>query len=97
MEKTMARAIYKKMAIGQWYTSYELYRLVEDDYPPTGKDVRKVVAAEMWKIVNAGYADTKLDSETYPIVRGLRRNVKNRDWSKVPTQTYTTRYWRRLK
>lgn len=97
MEKTMARAIYKKMVVGQRYTSYELYRLVEDDYPPTGKDVRKVVAAEMWKIVNTGYADTKLESDTYHIVRGLRRNVKNRDWSKVPTQTYTTRYWRRLK
>lgn len=97
MEKTMARAIYKKMVVGQWYTSYELYRLVEDDYPPTGKDVRKVVAAEMWKIVNTGYADTKLESDTYRIVRGLHRNVKNRDWSKVPTQTYTTRYWRRLK
>jgi hypothetical protein len=97
MEKTMARAIYKKMAIGVWYTSYELYRLVEDDYPPTGKDVRKVVASEMWKVVNTGYAETKLENETYHIVRGLRYNVPNRDWSKVPTQTYTVRYWRRIK
>ena len=97
MEKTMARAIYKKMAIGVWYTSYELYRLVEDDYPPTGKDVRKVVASEMWKVVNTGYAETKLENETYHIVRGLRYNVPNRDWSKVPTQTYTVSYSRRIK
>ena len=85
------------MVIGEWYTSSELYRLIEDDYPPTGKDVRKVVAAEMWKVVNAGYADTRLEQETYHITRGLRYNVRNRDWSKVPTQTYTVRYWRRIK
>ena len=94
MEKTMARAIYKKMAIGEWYTSYELYCLVEDDYPPTGKDVRKVVASEMWKVVNAGYADTKLENETYYLTRGFRFGTPK---SKLPTQTYTVRYWRRIK
>ena len=97
MEKTMARAIYKAMTPGEWYTSYELYQLVQDDYPATGKDVRKVVAAEMWKVVNAGYAKTKLDKETYHSVRGLKYHSPNRDWSKVPTQTYSVRYWQRVK
>lgn len=102
MEKTMARAIYKRMATGKWYTSYELFSLIEDDYYsyiPTemqGKDVRKVCASEMWKVVKAGFAETKMQEEEHAIVRGLRYGVK-RDWSKVPTKKYSVRYWRRTK
>lgn len=103
MEKTLARAIYKKMEIGTWYKSMELFKLVEDDYYkyiPTelqGKDVRKICAGEMFKVVDAGFAQTKIETETHHIVRGLRHGVKNRDWSKVPTQTYTVRYFARIK
>ena len=103
MEKTLARAIYKQMEIGTWYTSMELYNLLGDDYYkyiPTelqGKDVRKICAREMFKVVDAGFATTKIETETYHIVRGLRHGVKNRDWSKVPTQTYTVRYFMRTK
>ncbi len=97
MEKTMARAIYKKMVIGKAYRSYDLYKLVEDDYPATGEDVRKVVAREMWRVVNAGYADTYIQEESYHSVRGLRYHKPDRDWSKVPTRTYSIRYWIRTK
>ncbi|NBK77332.1 hypothetical protein D5272_01685 [bacterium D16-76] len=102
MEKTLARAIYKKMVLNEWYTSYELFKLIESDYYnyiPTkmqGKDVRKVCAAEMWKVVKVGYAETKIQNEEYAIVRGLRFGVE-RDWSKVPSQKYNIRYWKRIK
>lgn len=92
MEQTMARAIYKAMKIGEKYTSYELYKLVEDEYPATGEDVRKVVSREMWKVVNAGYAKTFKKTESLPIVRAIR-------YGSAPTsyQTYTIRYWIRTK
>ena len=89
---TMARAIYKKMKLGEAYTSSELYRLVEDEYPATGEDVRKVVAREMWKVVNAGYATTGLKIEKLANVRGLK-------FGSCPTSytTYTIRCWKRIK
>lgn len=57
-----------------------------------GKDVRKVIAAEMWKVVNAGYAKTYIKKESLPILRGLRYGAE-------PTcyQEYTIRYWVRVK
>lgn len=103
MEKTMARAIYKAMEIGKSYTSCELRDLLGDDYYKyipvdlQGKDVRKIVASEMWKVVNAGFAKTEVKEETYHMVRGLKYNCPNRDWSKVPTKTYTVRYWVRIR
>lgn len=102
MEKTMARAIYKNMVIGKWYTSYELFQLIEDDfykYIPVemqGKDVRRICGAEMWKVVQSGYAETRMQSEKYHMVRGLKYGV-DRDWSKVPSKEYSVRYWRRKK
>lgn len=92
MEKTMARAIYRRMEIGKEYKSFDLYQLIEDEYPATGEDVRKVVAREMWKIVNAGYAKTSTRQEKFPILRGLR-------YGSEPTayQTYNVRYWIRIK
>ena len=105
-EKTLAREIYKKMKPGIHYRSYDLFTVIGEDayyhfipigHPLHGKDVRKVIAAEMWKIVNTGYASTFKREETYHLVGGLKYNVKDRDWSKVPTETYTIRYWTRVK
>lgn len=98
MEKTMARAIYKLMEIGKPYTSMQLRDLLGDDYykyitvEMQGKDVRKIVSAEMWNVVNAGYARCYTKQETLALVRGIRKGSK-------PTafQTYTFRYWVRLK
>lgn len=99
MEKTLARAIYKRMEIGKEYTSYGLFRLLgEDEYyriipvEQQGKDVRKIIAAEMWKVVKAGYAKTRTEQEALPNVRGLR-------YGATPTSftTYTFRYWTRVK
>ena len=102
MEKTMARTIYKRMELGKSYKTYELFKLLSEEeyygFIPVelqGKDVGKVVAAEMWKVVNAGYATTSVGEETYHIVRGCRYGKT--DWSKVPTQTYSCRYWVRTK
>ncbi|MBR5874498.1 MAG: hypothetical protein IKY90_07200 [Oscillospiraceae bacterium] len=98
MEKTMARAIYKLMEIGKPYTSMQLRDLLGDDYykyipvEMQGKDVRKIVNAEMWKVVNSGYARSYTEQENLAIVRGIRYGSK-------PTafQSYTFRYWVRLK
>lgn len=98
MEKTMARAIYKLMEIGKPYTTSELYDLLGDDYykyipvEMQGKDVRKIVSAEMWNVVNAGYARSYTEQETLALVRGIRFGSKP-----TATQTYTFRYWVRLK
>lgn len=97
-EATMARAIYKRMEIGKAYTSSELFDLLGDEYygyipvALQGKDVRKIVAAEMWKVVNAGYAKTEVKEETLPIVRGIRYGSKPNSF-----QTYSVRYWTRIK
>ena len=99
MEQTMARAIYKRMELGRPYTSMELFNLLDEfeaySYIPAelhGKDVRKIVAAEMWKVVKAGYATTRTERETLANVRGLRKGA-------APTSftTYTFRYWTRTK
>lgn len=98
MEKTMARAIYKLMEVGKSYTTSELYELIGDDYykyipvEMHGKDVRKIVSAEMWKCVETGYARTYTEQETLPILRGVRFGNKP-----TAAQTYTFRYWVRLK
>lgn len=100
MEKTMARAIYKKMEIGKEYTTYDLKRLIGDDYYEyipvelQGKDVRKIIASEMWNVVNAGYAKTFIRNTEYCNARGLRRGVKPN-----PNRftTCPTRYWTRVK
>lgn len=98
MEKTMARAIYKRMELGRPYTSMQLCDLLGDEYYSyipvelQGKDVRKVVAAEMWKVVKAGYATTRAEQQTLANIRGLRKGA-------APTSftTYTFRYWTRTK
>lgn len=103
MEKTLARAIYKKMEIGKEYTTSELLHLIGDDYykiVPTefhpfqmnGKPVNKVISEEMWKVVNSGFAKTYKVNETLANVRGLR-------YGSVPTSftNYAFRYWVRIK
>lgn len=98
MEKTMARAIYKQMTIGKEYSTSDLFRLIEDvyySYIPVemqGKDVRKIVAAEMWKIVKAGFARTRIEQQTLGNVRGLK-------YGTAPTSftTYSFRYWVRTR
>lgn len=98
MEKTMARAIYKKMEIGKAYTTTQLRDLLGDDYYKyipvelQGKDVRKIVAAEMWKVVNTGYAQTWLDTEKLAMVKGLRYGATPKCY-----REYTMRYWMRTK
>lgn len=98
MEKTMARAIYKLMEIGKPYTTIELYDLIGYDYykyipvEMQGKDVRKIVSAEMWGVVKAGYATTHIEQETVGNVRGLRYGAKPTSFT-----TYTLRYWVRTR
>ncbi len=103
MEKTLARAIYKKMEIGKAYTTTQLRDLIGDAYyeyvpvtmhpgQPMGQPVNRVVTREMWKTVNAGYVKTYTNEETLALVRGLRFGAKPTSY-----QTYATRYWVRLK
>lgn len=103
MEKTLARAIYKKMEIGKEYTTSDLFNLIGDDYykyisrdmqpfQTNGKPVNAIISSEMWKVVNSGYATTKVCEEELPLVRGLKFGSK-------PTafQKYTFRYWVRVR
>lgn len=99
MEKTLARAIYKRMEIGRPYTTRNLYDLLDEaEYYALisedliGKDIRKIVSSEMWKVVKAGYAKTYTEQETLANVRGIRKGS-------TPTSftTYTIRYWTRVK
>lgn len=98
MEKTMARAIYKCMEIGKPYTTRELFDMLGDDYYKyipvelQGKSVNKIVSAELWKVVKAGYAKTYTDEEVLPLVKGLR-------YGTTPTcfNTYNFRYWTRVR
>lgn len=103
MEKTMARAIYKKMEINKQYTTSELFDLIEKDYykytsiknhpgQEKGMPVNKKIANEMWKIVKAGYATTFKKSETYPLIRGIKFGEKPKYF-----KTYDVRYWIRTK
>lgn len=99
MEKTLARAIYKQMEVGRPYATRELCDLLDDDYYKyipvelQGKDVRKIISAEMWKVVKAGYATTCTEREEYEVVRGLRFGSKKHG----PVLQYTCRYWTRTK
>lgn len=98
MEKTMARAIYKLMEIGEPYTTLDLSRLLGDDYYKyipvelQGKHVGKIISAEMWKVVKTGYARTYTEQETLGNVRGLRYGTAPKSFT-----TYTLRYWVRTK
>lgn len=98
MEKTLAREIYKRMEIGRPYTTSELFDLVEDVYynhipaELQGKDVRKVISNEMWKIVKTGYAETYIEKEDLPNVRGLRYGARPTSFT-----NYTFRYWVRTR
>ena len=100
MEKTLARAIYKQMEVGRPYATRELFDLIGEDayykHIPVelqGKDVRKIISAEMWKVVEAGYATTYTEKETLELVGGIRFGSTK----PYPTQTYTFRYWTRTK
>ena len=98
MEKTLARAIYKQMEVGKEYTSSELRDLLGDEYynyipaELQGKDVRKIVSNEMWKVVNSGYAVTTKRNESLANVRGLKYGSKPTSFT-----TYAIRYWKRVK
>lgn len=96
---TLARMIYKKMEVGKQYTTTELFDLLsESEYyslipvEMQGKDVRRIVSAEMWKAVKAGYATTHTSHESLQNVRGLRYGSKPSSFT-----TYTIRYWIRKK
>lgn len=94
----MARAIYKRMELGKAYTTKDLFGLLGDDYYKyipvelQGKNVHKIVSAELWNVVNAGYAKTYTESETLGNVRGLRRGTAPKSFT-----TYTFRYWVRVR
>jgi hypothetical protein len=103
MEKTLARAIFKKMEIGKEYTTRDLVRLIDDDYygyipvdqhpgQPNGKPCSVVVSSEMWKVVNSGFAKTYTNEETLANVRGLRYGSKPTSFT-----TYNIRCWVRIK
>lgn len=103
MEKTLARAIYKRMEIGKEYTTRELSRLIGDDYfeiipvnqhpgQPDGMPVSKMISAEMWKVVKAGFARTYTGQETLANVRGLKFGSTPKSFT-----TYNFRYWVRTK
>lgn len=98
MEKTLARGIYRKMEIGRDYRTSELFDLIEDDYykyisvEQQKIAVNRIISCEMWKIVNAGYAETRMEEEELPIVRGLRFGNKPKAW-----KIYNIRYWTRVK
>ena len=103
MEATMARAIYKKMEIGKAYSTDDLSRLIGDDYykyipvnqhpdQPDGMPVNKGISNEMWKVVNAGFANTYTAQETIGNVRGLRFGTAPKSFT-----TYTARYCVRTK
>lgn len=85
------------------FRGWDAYRDWTDmeDYRQKEAELKKMrsrgITKELWSIVNAGYAATEVTEETYHIVRGLRYHSPNRDWSKVPTQNYTIRYWWRTK
>lgn len=78
----------------QHWESMEEYQQMDAELKAMRK---RGIVNELWQIVNAGYAATEVQDETYHIVRGLRYNNPNRDWSKVPTQTYTVRRWWRTR
>ena len=103
MEATMARAIYKQMEIGKAYTTRELSRLIGDDYykyipvnqhpsQPDGYPVSKGISAEMWKVVNAGFAKTYTKQETFANVRGLKYGDTPKSFT-----DYNIRYWVRVR
>ena len=99
MEKTMARAIYKRMEVGKAYTTMELFGLMSENeyysFIPVemhGKDVRKIVSAEMWKVVKTGYAKTYTEQAELANVRGIRFGAAPKSFT-----AYTMRYWVRAR
>lgn len=99
MEKTLARAIWRRMEIGKTYTTTELFELLTEteyySYIPVelqGKNVNRIIANEMWKVVKAGYARTYTLEEKLPNVKGVRYGTAPKSYT-----TYTFRYWIRLK
>ena len=103
MEKTLARAIFKKMEIGRNYSTSDLRSLIGDSYydyipvnmhpgQPNGKPVNSVISDAMWNVVECGYATTCKASESVGNVRGLKFGTKPTSFT-----TYTVRYWERVK
>ena len=94
MEKTMARAIYKAMKIGEEYTTRDLLKLLGDnyyEYLPVEQHCEnhlRHISDEMWKVVKAGFAKTYARDEILPNVRGLRFGAKPTSFT-----TYKARYW----
>ena len=59
MEKTLARAIYKKMNVGEKYNHYQLEGLIKEDfqkYRLNRYNATKCIEAAMQDVVDAGYA-----------------------------------------
>lgn len=94
MEKTMARAIYKAMKIGEEYTTRDLLKLLGDnyyEYLPVEQHCEnhlRHISDEMWKVVKAGFAKTYIRDEILFNVRGLRFGAKP-----TSSTTYKARYW----
>lgn len=111
-QKTLARALYLRMELNEQYTTRDLISMIDfdeiwDKFLPELNTItdlhekyllqKKAVTKALWSIVNTRYASTTVQNETYHMVRGLKYDAPNRDWSKVPTNTYTTRRWWRTK
>ena len=97
MEKTLARAIYKRMEIGKEYTTRDIFRILDDEqykYIPVEhhRECKTIVVNELWKIVKAGFATTIKRPEEMGLVRGHRFGSKN-----IPIIPITVRYWKRVK
>lgn len=103
MEKTLARAIYKRMEIGKEYTTRNLVDLIGSDLYKyvgmvdyktleNGKSVMQTVSDEMWKVVSAGFAETYTRNESLACIRNIKFGTTPKYF-----KTYIFRIWIRTK
>lgn len=94
MEKTVARALYKEMALGQEYSTQEIIEIAKKLWLPSNEeqDLKKAINKALWKIVNSGYAITQKRQVEMSWIRGCQFGG-----TKVVKQEYTIRYWIRIK
>lgn len=93
---TMARAIYRAMEVGKEYTTSEIKELARNiEFLPWDEDTddwNKAIPKNLWKMVNTGYAVTRMAQETMGSIRGCQFGG-----TKVVYTTYNMRYWKRIK
>lgn len=63
-----------------------------EEAPDGLKGIHKVILSQMWKIVNTGYATTRMEEETLGSIRGCQFGG-----TKTVYKTYNMRYWKRVK